>query len=94
MSRTRIAIAAPGILLGLYGIFRLLTQIDVYNLFVLLLWLVGALIIHDGILAPLLVGVGVGIARIPPRRRHHIASAMQGQQQGRARAAAADDMHP
>ena len=72
MTRTRIAIAVPGILLGLFGIFRLLTQIDVYNLFVLLLWLVGALVIHDGILSPLLVGVGVGIARIPPHARRFV----------------------
>lgn len=72
MNRTRIAIAVPGILLGLFGIFRLLTQIDVSSLFVLLLWLVGALVIHDGILAPTLVGIGVGISHIAPRARKFV----------------------
>ena len=68
--RTRVLIAVPGILLGLFGVFRLLTQIAGYDLFVLVCWLVGALIIHDGILSPIVVAVGAGIARIvPPRAR-------------------------
>jgi hypothetical protein len=71
--RTRVLIAVPGILLGLFGIFRLLTQIAGYDLFVLACWLVGALVIHDGILSPIVIAVGAGIARtVPPRARRFL----------------------
>ena len=66
--RTRIAIGAPGILLGLFGIYRLLTQIPASDLVTLLIWLIAALILHDGILSPIVVGVGAGIARMIPAR--------------------------
>jgi hypothetical protein len=68
--RTRVALGAAGVLLGLFGIFRLLTQIDSYDLLVLFVWLIGALIIHDGILSPLVLGVGAVLAKtLPPRAR-------------------------
>ncbi len=71
--RTRIAIAVPGVLLGLFGVFRLVTQIGGYDLFVLACWLVGALVIHDGILSPIVVAVGAGLARtVPPRARRFL----------------------
>ncbi len=68
--RVRLAIGGAGVLLGLFGIFRLLTQIDGYDLLVLFVWLIGALIIHDGILSPVVLGVGVVLAKtLPPRAR-------------------------
>jgi hypothetical protein len=71
--RTRVLIGAPGVLLGLYGVFRLVTQIDGYDLLVLFAWLVGALVVHDGILSPAVAAAGVGIARfVPPRGRRFL----------------------
>lgn len=66
--RLRIAIGAIGVLLGLFGVFRLLTEISAYDLVFLFIWLIGALIIHDGLLAPVVVGVGTVIAKVVPAR--------------------------
>jgi hypothetical protein len=67
--RLRIALGAAGIALGLFGIVRLLTEIDIPNLVQLLIWLVAALVLHDGILSPLLLAVGSVLARMPARAR-------------------------
>lgn len=68
--RTRVLIGATGVLLGLFGAFRLLTQIPGSDVLVLAGWLLGALAIHDGLLAPLVAGVGALIGRlVPPRAR-------------------------
>ena len=73
----RVALIAAGVLLGLFGVFRLLTQIDSYDLFVLLCWLAGALIIHDGLLAPLTIAVGAVLAKfVPPRARGFVQGAL------------------
>jgi hypothetical protein len=68
MSRERIVIGAAGVALGLFGVFRLLTQISAYNLTVLFCWLIGALVIHDGLLSPLVIGIGAGLKRFVPDR--------------------------
>ena len=67
--RLRIALGAAGLALGLYGIFRLLTEIDIPNLVQLVIWLIAALVVHDGILSPLLLAVGSVLARMPARAR-------------------------
>ena len=73
MTRTRLVIGAAGIALGGFGVFRLLTEISNYNLEVLFCWLVGALVIHDGILSPLVVSVGVALRRfVPDRARRYL----------------------
>lgn len=73
MSHERIVIGAAGVALGLFGVFRLLTQISAYDLTVLFCWLIGALVIHDGILSPLVIGVGAGLTRfVPDRARAYV----------------------
>jgi hypothetical protein len=64
---TRWLIATAGALLALFGIFRLLTEIPAVDLLVLASWLAGALVVHDGILAPLSAAVGVATTRFVPR---------------------------
>jgi hypothetical protein len=68
MSRTRIVLGAAGIALGLFGVFRLLTEVSGYDLMVLFCWLIGALVIHDGLLSPIVVGIGAALHRLVPDR--------------------------
>jgi hypothetical protein len=72
----RIALAAAGILLAAFGVFRLATQVPASDLIVLALWLVGALVVHDGILSPVVVAVGALVARVPPRARRYLQGAL------------------
>lgn len=66
--RLRIVVGAAGALLGLFGALRLVTQIPLGHLVVLAIWLIGAVVIHDGILSPLVVGIGWAISRSVPAR--------------------------
>jgi hypothetical protein len=69
----RIILVASGILLGLFGVFRLLTQISGPSLLALAIWLACALIIHDGLLSPAVVGVGWALRRLlPDRERRYL----------------------
>lgn len=73
MKAWRIAFAASGILLGLFGVFRLLTEVPVGNLVVLAGWMIGAVVIHDGILSPAVIAVGWFIGRtVPARGRRYV----------------------
>ncbi|WP_375499096.1 hypothetical protein [uncultured Jatrophihabitans sp.] len=72
--RLRIALGALGVAFGLFGVFRLLTQLDTADLVQLAIWLVAALVLHDGVLSPIIVAVGVVVSRIPSRAR----AALQG----------------
>jgi hypothetical protein len=69
----RIILAVVGIGIGTYGISQLLTQIPSQMLVLLALWLIGALIIHDGLLSPAVVGVGAALRRyVPDRGRRYL----------------------
>lgn len=68
MKTWRITLAVAGILLGLYGAVSLLTNVDIGTLLLLALWLIGAVVIHDGIVSPLVIGVGWLIHRVVPAR--------------------------
>jgi hypothetical protein len=64
----RIACAAAGIALLLFGLSRLATKVPPGLLVWVGVWLVAALIIHDGVLAPLVIGVGAALRRVVPDR--------------------------
>jgi len=75
--RLRLPLGIAGVLLALFGVFRLVTQIPPFPLVILALWLVGALVVHDGILSPIVVGVGWAVARVvPPRARRYFQGAL------------------
>lgn len=77
MKAWRIALASAGILLGAYGAFRLLTNVSFLDLLVLAGWLIGAVVIHDGILSPAVVAVGWFVSRtVPPRARRYLQGAL------------------
>lgn len=73
MGRWRVVCATTGILLGLYGAVSLLTNVEFGTLLLLALWLIGAVVIHDGIVSPLVIGVGWVLHRtVPPRARRYL----------------------
>ena len=76
MGRWRAVLAVAGILLGLFGFGRLVTQVPVHSLIGLAIWLVAALIIHDGIASPLIIAVGALLAGVPPRGRRYLQAGM------------------
>jgi uncharacterized membrane protein len=69
----RIVLGVLGISAATYGISQLLTHIPVQSLVLLALWLIAALIIHDGLLSPAVVGIGVALRRdVPDRGRRYL----------------------
>jgi hypothetical protein len=68
MKAWRIILAAAGIGLGAYGVFRLVSDLPTYSLLILGVWLLAALVIQDAILAPSVVGVGWLLRRYVPDR--------------------------
>ena len=77
MSRPRIVLGTAGIALALFGVFRLLTQVSIGGVAFLVLWLIAALVIHDGIIAPGTLGLATLIRRkVPPRGRRYLQGAL------------------
>jgi hypothetical protein len=68
MRVARIVLGVVGGLLLLYGAIRLGHGLPPPMLFVLVGWLAAAVIIHLGILSPLVVAVGAALRRIVPDR--------------------------
>ena len=77
MKAWRIILAAAGIGLGAYGVFRLVSELPTYSLLILGVWLLAALVIQDAILAPSVVGVGWLLRRyVPDRGRRYMQVAL------------------
>jgi hypothetical protein len=64
----RIMLAIAGIALAAFGVFRLVSETPVHSLLILAVWLIAALVLHDAILAPSVVGVGWLLRRYVPDR--------------------------
>jgi len=71
-----IALGLSGGLLLAFGVFRLVTELDPSDLFVLVVWLAAAVALHDGLIAPIIVGTGVALTRLPPRSRRYLQGAL------------------
>ncbi len=76
MRKYRISLCVAGGLLLTFGVFRLITQLDGGDLFALGIWLVAAVVLHDGLVAPMTIGVGVALTRVPPRARRYLQGAL------------------
>lgn len=75
--RLRLAIGTVGVLLGLFGVYRILTNVHHHALLVLGFWLIGAIVIHDGIFSPAIIAVGWVIEHtVPPRARRYLQAAL------------------
>ena len=69
----RLILAVLGIAGLLYGIGRLFTEISLGTLVGVGTWLIAIVIIHDGIVSPVIIGVGALLDRlVPPRARSFI----------------------
>lgn len=64
---TRVAIAVVGVAVGLYGAFLLLSRQDLDQLTNAAAWLVTGVVLHDFVLAPLVIVVLAAAARLLPR---------------------------
>jgi hypothetical protein len=71
MGRWRLVLGLVGVGLGLYGVGRLFTSVPWSSLVLVGVWLILALVIHDGLLSPAVVAVTVLLGRIPPRARRY-----------------------
>lgn len=77
MLQWRIGLTISGVLLGVYGAGRLLTGIPTHSLLLLAAWMIGAIIIHDGIVSPLVISVGWLLHRyVPARGRRYLQAAL------------------
>jgi hypothetical protein len=73
----RIILALAGILLLLFGVFRLVTEIPTRSVLLLAVWLLAALIIHDGVLSPVVVSIGWLLRRfVQDRARRYLQAAL------------------
>lgn len=61
----RALLMAIGIAMGVWGLW-LMRDFRFDQLLSAVIWLAGGVVVHDGILAPFVVGVGVVLARITP----------------------------
>lgn len=76
VSRIRVVIGTAGVLMLAFGVFRLGTEVPVPHLLGVALWLGAALVIHDAVLSPGVIGVGRLLRRIPPRARTYVQGAL------------------
>lgn len=76
MRMARIVLAALGIAGLLYGVARLLTEIPVPSLVALGIWLVAAVVIHDGLLSPAVLAISWAVGRLPRRGRRFVAGGL------------------
>ena len=80
MNRTRLVLGSAGVLLAGYGAWRILTTARLTRPLELGTWLIGALILHDALLAPAAVAVAVVyqrvVARRAPRAARYLAGAL------------------
>jgi hypothetical protein len=63
--RTRVALGAVGVLVGVYGAWLVLSR--GHDLLNLVLWLAAGVVLHDGVLALVVLVVGTVTVRLLPR---------------------------
>jgi hypothetical protein len=66
VGRGRALLGALGVLLAAYGAWLLLSRQDAAGNLDALLWLVGGVVVHDALLAPVVIGLGVVLSRVVP----------------------------
>jgi hypothetical protein len=73
----RLILGGAGILVAVYGLVQLVVNVPALSLILVAAWLIGAVIIHDGILSPAVVGIGSIMRRlVPDRGRRYLQAAL------------------
>ena len=77
MGAWRIILAVLGVLAVLYGIVNLVVHIPGQTLLWVAVWLVAAVLIHHGVLSPVVVAVSSALRRVvPDRGRRYLQAAL------------------
>ena len=77
MGRWRLILGILGVLVLLYGIVNLVVHIPGQALLWLAVWLIAAVLIHHGVLSPVVIAVGSLLRRvIPDRGRRYLQAAL------------------
>jgi hypothetical protein len=77
MGRLRLALGIVGVLVILYGIVNLLVHIPIQTLAWVAVWLIAAVIIHHGLVSPVVIAVSSLLRRlIPDRGRRYLQVAL------------------
>ncbi len=76
ISRIRLVIGAVGGLVAMFGVARLVSETPGSHLLVLAVWLVGALVLHDTVLSPMIISIGAVLRRVPARARSYVQGAL------------------
>ena len=66
VGRGRLVLGSLGTLLATYGGWLLLSRQDADGNLDALLWLVGGVVVHDALLAPVVIALGVVVSRVVP----------------------------
>jgi hypothetical protein len=75
----RLILGGAGILVVVYGLVQLVVNVPASRLILVVAWLIGAVIIHDGVLSPAVVGIGSIVRRlVPDRGRRYLQAAHHG----------------
>lgn len=77
--RVRLArrlLGAAGLALLAYGAVQLFLVVAWTDLVLLLVWMVAAVVVHDGLLSPLVLAVGAALRRLPGRGRAYVQGAL------------------
>ena len=77
MGRWRLAFGIVGVLVVLYGIVNLLIHIPIQTLGWVAVWLIAAVIIHHGLVSPVVLAVSSLLRRlVPDRGRRYLQAAL------------------
>ena len=73
VARVRLILGAVGVLVGLLGVWKVLRAAQPANLIWILVWLLGSVILHDGVLVPVVNLLRAGVHRGLPLPRAALA---------------------
>ncbi len=77
MGRWRLVLGILGVLVALYGIVNLLVHIPIQTLAWVAVWLIAAVLVHYGLVSPVVIAVSSLLRRlIPDRGRRYLQAAL------------------
>lgn len=72
MSRGRTVLGVTGGLVGGYGVVLLVTTVPPRSLLLVVVWMAVAVLVHDALWSPALLGVGAALGVVPPRAQRYL----------------------